>query len=249
MGKTTNFRDLTLIQLNQEECLVIACDSLGGIGPKSQDKIKAPGEILGIFTARVPLLEVMAAGAKPIAVINTLSVEMNPTGAEILKGIKQEVQEAGLAADIVVTGSTEENIETVQSALGITVIGKIYISELRLGRSSINDLIVCIGIPQVGDEVLTGKTANSKLLLKLLNIPWIKEILPVGSKGIAFEADQLATGAGLDLDLLPNPAIDLQKSAGPATCLLATIDKEYLPKLVKMIDLPVCQIGYLTKGT
>ncbi|KJS23594.1 MAG: hypothetical protein VR72_00315 [Clostridiaceae bacterium BRH_c20a] len=248
MDKTTNYRDLTLIQLNQEECLVIACDSLGGIGPKSQDKIKAPGEILGIFTARVPLLEVMATGAKPIVVINTLSVEMIPTGAEILKGIKREVEEAGLMDNIVVTGSTEENIETVQSALGITVIGKIYISELRLGKSSINDLIVCIGIPQVGGEVLTGKTANSKLLLKLLNISWVKEILPVGSKGIAFEADQLAKGAGLDLDLLPNPPIDLQKSAGPATCLLATLDKEYLPELVKIADLPVCQIGYLTKG-
>ncbi|MFZ7103391.1 MAG: AIR synthase related protein [Peptococcaceae bacterium] len=245
MDKATNFRDLTLIELGGGDCLVIACDSLGGIGPKSRDKIKAPGEILGIFTARVPLLEVMAAGAQPLAVINTLSVEMNPTGAAILKGITKEVAAAGLAGDLVITGSTEENITTVQSALGVTVIGKIHKSKLRLGQSAGGDLIVCIGIPQIGEEVLTGKTADARLLLKLLAIPWIKEILPAGSKGIAYEAAQLAEGAGLRLDLLPAQTVDLKKSAGPATCLLATLDKNYLPQLIKLTDLPVHEIGYL----
>ncbi|MFZ5946015.1 MAG: AIR synthase related protein [Bacillota bacterium] len=245
MVKTINFRDLTLIEINLEEYLVIACDSLGGIGPKSHDKIKVPGEILGVFTTKVPLLEVLAAGAKPLTVINTLSVEMNPTGAEILKGIRQAVEQAGLESDMIISGSTEENIETVQSALGITVIGKVHKNQLRLGKSLVNDLVVSLGSPKVGEEVLEGKTTDAKLMLTLLKLPWIRELLPVGSKGIGYEAEQLAKGAGLSLDLLPNQQVDLKKSAGPATCLLATLDKRNLPELLKIVDLPIYQIGYL----
>jgi len=67
------FRDLTLIPISHDELLVIACDSLGGIGPKQHDMVKVPAEIVGQYTVRGPLMEVLAAGARPVAVINTLA--------------------------------------------------------------------------------------------------------------------------------------------------------------------------------
>jgi hypothetical protein len=247
LKKPVSFRDLTIIELNDSEVLVIACDSLGGIGPKINDRIKVPGEILGMFTARVPLMEVMAAGAKPVALVNTLSVEMSPTGAEIIKGIKNEVQNVGLEKDLIINGSTEENIPTIQTGLGVTVIGQGAKSELRLGSSKTGALVVCLGRPKVGEEVLDGSgTADLHLLKKVLKTPGVQEVLPVGSRGIRYEAQQLAWGAKLNLKLLANQEIDLEKSAGPSTCLLVSIEEKNWPQLVEKVDyLPIYKIGYL----
>ena len=141
INEIISFRDLTLVPMGPDEVLVIACDSLGGIGTKPHDHVKAPADVLGKYTVRVGLMEVLASGASPLVVVNTLSVEMDPTGIGILKGIQQEIEAAGLPADIAVTGSTEENMETCQSGLGVTVIGKVAKSALRLGQSLPGDLV------------------------------------------------------------------------------------------------------------
>ncbi len=52
-----------------------------------------------------------------------------------------------------VTGSTEENIATSQTGIGIAAIGIAERSELRLGRASVGDALVCIGVAKVGNEV------------------------------------------------------------------------------------------------
>lgn len=244
--KSVNFRDLTLIELNSKEVLVLACDSLGGIGPKLNDQLKVPGEVVGIFTARVALMEVIASGAQPVALVNTLSVERNPTGAEIIQGIKKEIRNAGLETEIIINGSTEENMQTTQTGLGVTVIGKAAKNQLRLGVSEPGDLIVCLGTPKVGAEVLDG-TANIdvQFLKRIMEIPEIKEVLPVGSQGIKSEAEQLAQGAQAKLKLITKQEIDLEKSAGPATCILVTLLEKNLLELRAKVDLPLYKIGYL----
>lgn len=248
INEIISFRDLTLVSLGPDEVLVIACDSLGGIGTKPHDKVKAPEELVGKYTVRVGLMEVLASGASPLVVVNTLCVEMNPTGNSILKGIQQEIEAAGLSADIAVTGSTEENMETCQSGLGVTVIGKAAKSALRLGQSRPGDLVICLGRPKVGEEVLDyTEKANPALVKTLLKLPYVREILPVGSLGVLHEAKLLAQCSGSRLETEPSPGIDLHQSAGPATCVLISVDAAYLKNIKKISSLPVFIIGRLFK--
>ncbi|NPV53968.1 MAG: hypothetical protein HPY71_10645 [Firmicutes bacterium] len=262
-------RDVTIIKMRDGSTLVIACDSLGGIGPKAGDAVKVPGYVVGRFTARVPLMEVMATGATPVLLVDTLSVEMDPLGLEILRGIRDEVAAAGLEGALEITGSTEENIATVQTALGVTVIGSApNAGELRIGTSKPRDVVVCIGMPKVGCEVRLGdpELADPGLIRQLLQLDYIHDILPVGSRGIEYEANVMAGTAGLGFRLLgrllgraPAPAmghpqpIDLKKSAGPATCLLVSMPWEpcenelcrNLARLRQAVSRPVTPLGFL----
>jgi selenophosphate synthetase-related protein len=246
INEIISFRDLTLVSLGPDEVLVIACDSLGGIGTKPHDRIKVPEDVVGKYTVRVGLMEVLASGASPLVVVNTLSVEMDPTGIGILKGIQQEIEASGLSADIAVTGSTEENMETCQSGLGVTVIGKAARSALRLGQSRPGDLVICLGRPKVGEEVLDcTEKATPALVKTLLELPYVREILPVGSLGVLHEAKLLAQCSGNRLEAAPSPGIDLHQSAGPATCVLISMEPEYLKALMKKTSLPIFIIGRL----
>ncbi|OCL26144.1 hypothetical protein U472_09005 [Orenia metallireducens] len=236
-------RDISIIKLDANKSLVVACDSLGGIGSKEYDKIKVSSRLVGKFTARVALMELLSSGATPISVVDTLSVELKPTGEEIIKGMKEELAKVGI--DELLTGSTEENIKTVQTGIGVTAIGLININELRVGTSQKEDLIVAIGLPKVGNEVLAdlNQVADLDLVVELLELEYIHEILPVGSKGVLYEAQLLAESNGLQLSLLENK-VDLQKSAGPATVVLVTVAEDDLTSL-KLIDKPVNVIGRL----
>lgn len=245
-GRTRQFRDLTLAEWSAGDILVIACDSLGAIGEKELDQVRASYRALGSYTARVPLMEVLAAGAEPLVVVNTLCMEMDPGGISVIAGINDELELAGLAGQVAVTGSTEENMLTRQSGVGVTVIGKAAKSELRLGRSQAGDLVVCLGVPLVGEEVLqSAKQANPALVKDLLRLPWIRELLPVGSKGILYEAGELARWSGHNLVLCRDCSVDLSKSAGPATCLLAAMAEEYFLRLEQIADIPVTPVAYL----
>jgi hypothetical protein len=246
------YRDLTMMNLPDGSILVIACDSLGGIGSKPQDVVTVPGYIVGRFAARVPLMEVMATGAKPQVLVNALCVEMSPTGQEILKGIQDEI----LAGEInipVITGSTEENAQTCQTGVGITVIGLLKPGEVfRAGPARKGELVICVGKPKVGHEVYLedSEIANLSLLKRILELTYVTDILPVGSKGIAYEARLLAQTAGLTLKLSEKESLGtssqiLAKSAGPATCLLCSLPPGDLSHFCKQVQSPVTIIGCL----
>ncbi|MBM7557146.1 hypothetical protein [Halanaerobacter jeridensis] len=55
-------RDISIIDLSPGEFLVIACDSLGGIGSKKEDKINVNNRVVGRLTTQVALMEVLARG-------------------------------------------------------------------------------------------------------------------------------------------------------------------------------------------
>ena len=210
-------RDLTIVPANNN-CLVIACDSCGAIGFKDGDVFKLPPRYTGKFTARVALTEVMCAGAMPVAITNGVSCEMHPTGEETILGIQEEMQNANIT-DIVLTGSTEENFATSMTALAITVIGTINESDLRFGRADQGDKFILFGKPFVGSEVDLESKGFYTEIRQLLQLTEVKEIIPVGSKGVAYEAEILANLNDAQF-LLYKTEIDYYKSAGPVTCLL-----------------------------
>jgi hypothetical protein len=244
-------RDVLLFEFPNNQLLVVACDSSGGIGPKPLDKLKVSGFTLGKFTARSALMEVLSVGATPVCVVDALGVEPAPLGSEILAGIREEAALAGLNPDLAVTGSTEKNIIVEQTGIGVTVIGTCLKSQLKIGSSQPEDLVVAVGLPSVGAQVLQaeneGKIAETTDLLTLLNIDFIHEVIPVGSTGVLHELQTLSQGANLSYTLTEQTAVDIHKSAGPSTVLLVTIPKDKLPLLQKSIAKPLNQIATLSK--
>ena len=244
--KIQKFRDLTFVDINEEQLMVVSCDSSGGIGNKEMDIVKTSPEILGYYTTGVALSEILAVGAEPVTIVNTLSVEMDNTGMQIIEGIKKAISPLNLPDDIVVTGSTEENFPICQTGMGITIIGIINKNQWIRPSTEKGDLCVIVGIPKVGNEVLEDKgrqILSISTLLELVKGCNVQEIIPVGSKGILFEAKEMARTNNLNLVLDKEIFIDLHKSAGPATCAVVSINKDEYEDLRKTCPIPVVKIG------
>jgi hypothetical protein len=229
--------------------MVIGCDSSGGVGPKPLDKIKVDGYTLGKFTARAALMEVLAVGATPVCVVDTLSVEPAPIGSEILKGIRAEMEKAGLDPKRAVTGSTEKNFAVEQTGIGVTVIGTCKRGALRIGTSLPSDAVVALGVPSVGDEVIQaekdGKITDVTDILRLRNLPFVHEVIPVGSTGIAHEIETLAHDSKLKFKLAEQHEVSVRKAAGPATVVLASMPDSEVAELKRVVSKPVNVVGTL----
>lgn len=228
MPDIRKIRDLSLIELPGDMVMVTSCDSLGAIGAKELDVIKVPGYFVGRAITRVALMEIMATGAEFVALYNMLSVEMDPSGREIIRGISDELTKANIDPVLALNGSTEENIVTCQTGVGVVALGLVSKKELLLGKGTKGDLVIAFGLPKVGEEVSEGgpndpEVAQPSLIKKLICNGGVKELLPVGSKGILYECDQLAQTVNLVFSLDKDITVDINKSAGPATCLLAVV--------------------------
>lgn len=240
-------RDISLLQLNKKEVLVIASDSAGALGQKPQDQVKVSNQILGKYTVKVPLMEVISVGAEVISVIDNLAVEYEPTGREIIAGINSNLKL--LKKTSLLNGSTEENIKTVQTALGVTVIGKVSFDQLnKYSKSKLNEIVAAVGLPLVGKKLLKkqSKAVNFKKFLKIVDLPYIKQLLPVGSKGIKYELNILAQENNFDFEIFTSKEVkklDLEKSAGPSTVILVSLAENNLQKLKEDINLPVTKIA------
>ncbi|CEP66322.1 PurM, N-terminal-like [Moorella glycerini] len=242
------YRDLTILDLDEQRSLVIACDSAGAIGPKEADVVRVPGYILGRFTARVALMEVLAIGAWPVCIVNTLCVEPEPAGAAIREGVADEIRELGIDPEKALTGSSEKNVPTSQSGIGVTVIGLAVKTSLLMGRLAACDALALFGRPKVGAEVFLEdqEIVDLKTVRLLLAQPEVREIVPVGSRGILAEAQDLAALYGLQINWRQNlPELDLHKSAGPATCILAAGDQAALETAGHRAGKPFCLLGTL----
>ena len=76
---------------------------------------------------------------------------------------------------------------------------------------------------------------------------FVHEIIPVGSTGILHEVETLAKGASLKFKIAEQNQVDIEKSAGPATVILATLKQEDLKKLKGKIDKPFNVVAYLSE--
>ncbi|MEM3068393.1 MAG: ribbon-helix-helix domain-containing protein [Nitrososphaerales archaeon] len=239
--------DVTLMKLPTGLILSLSYTSSGGIGPKPMDKIKVDGFTLGRFMTRVALMDTISINSWPKLIIATLSVEMNPTGIEILRGIKSEAKKVGMDPDQSISMNTEENISTDQTGLGVTAVGLVHEDELRMGRTQPNDALVLIGEPKVGDEVIQaekeGKIADLHDLVRLTQLDFIHDVIPVDTQGIAYEARMIAHMVGRQVEFYNNIKIDLEKPAGPATAVLTTMDEAQIEKLTCITRKPITIVG------
>ena len=239
--------DVSILRIPTGHAIVAGSTSSGAVGPKIMDKVKVDGQVLGKFLARVALMDVTATGAFPLLLSLTLGVEKEPTGNQILQGINKEARSIGLDPNQVVMENTEDNFETLQTGAGLTVVGFANEEELRLGKTCPGDLIVAVGKPKVGEEVLfaeaKGEIADLKNVVQLSQRKFVHDISAVGTFGIADEARMMAYAVGRQIKLCEVAGLDLNKSAGPATVILATIDRERLEDLTDLIPKPITVVG------
>ncbi len=202
--------------------LVTACDTLGAIGSKPADVVVSPNEVCGACTLRVCLNELAAVGASPLLIMSLVCNEWEPTARSILDGIQAELRDDGYP-EIPVTGSTEQNMPTTMTGLGIAVVGVAAV--LRWRRTEPGDHVVLIGFPWVGDEVLVhgSELLRPQIIRSLLEHDEVEDIIPCGSRGIRHELEVLEREANVSVVLHRPERVDLDKSAGPATCAIATI--------------------------
>ncbi|MEJ5328323.1 MAG: ribbon-helix-helix domain-containing protein [Candidatus Bathyarchaeia archaeon] len=239
--------DVAILKVPTGHAIVAGSTSSGSVGPKPMDHVKVKGYVLGKFLARVALMDVAATGAYPLLISATLSVEREPTGHEIIEGVRSESRVLGLDPNQVLLENTEDNFETAQTGAGITVIGFANDEELRLGKTHPGDVIVAVGKPRIGAEVIPaevkGEIADLKSVIQLSQKSFVHDIIPVGTYGIGYAARMLAHSVGRQLKIVESGDIDLNKSAGPATVVLVTLNSEKVDELTAVIRKPTTIIG------
>ena len=243
-------RDLSVLSLDEDRLLVVACDSIGSIGDKPHDTYAASPETTAHFALRVPLLEAWCAGGVVELVVDTLGVEREPTGGRMIEQILRDCDAVGIGPDRV-TGSTEDNVVTVSTGIGVTVIAVTSPDAFAPGSSRSGDLVLCLGHPtsapddriDIGDRRMVPLAA----VQAVRGLEGVHDMVPVGSHGLAYEVDQLADSASLRADLEAPDGWDLAKSGGPSSCVIVSIAAEALDECIGLLpdDLPWCTLGTL----
>lgn len=242
------YRDISIIDFG-DRILTIACDSCGGVGLLDGDVVKADGFTVGYHTAFVALAETLAIGAEPLLVADTLSVSLGSYGKSILSGIKAAAKDAGLDPSVSITGSSEENFLVSSTGIGVTVLGQIKNKNYIPVAVETDYEAVLIGIPHVGDDVLKNKSEIITLetLKTFIGKNYVLDIIPAGSKGVLYEAKQMAKSLGMNFNESTNTPEILRKSAGPATCAVAAIIQGSVELIKKLTDIPIIKIGNFSK--
>ena len=163
--------------------------------------------------------------------------------------MRRQLEEAGLS-NVQLTGSTEDNMPTTQSGFGVTAIGLLQMQDCRIASTRRGDRVVCVGVPRSGIKnerysEYDRDTAKVSTVRRLAGLPYVHEILPVGSKGVRYEAGQLAETAGLRFTPEERPEIDMETSAGSSTAVLCTLREDDLGKLKKDMDIGVFPVGQI----
>ena len=225
---------------------MIAVDSDGGIGSRENDIVRVPEYVLGRFAVRVPLMEIIACGATPIAAFDMLTVPMDELGKEIVRGVRDELMQAGLGADFPLSGSTEDNVPTTMTGIAAAIVGLVHQDDFRPGRSRPGDTVLCMGVPRSAPEDEVGledeEIARPEHVRAALSVAAVQDVLPVGSRGVWYEAREMARSAGLEFVESPKAAIDGRKSAGPSTCAIVSVRGD-TRGLADAVAVPVVEVG------
>ncbi len=81
-------------------------------------------------------------------------------------------------------------------------------------------------------------------LRKVLEIPTVHEVVPVGPRGIDAELEDLMRLTDLTLQYENDIPVELGKSAGPATCALVMLPVSWVEEVSKLCTEPVTLIGH-----
>ncbi|MEL7610807.1 MAG: alpha-ribazole kinase [Bacillota bacterium] len=214
LTRIPSLRD-ALILCGNGEALVSAADSCGGAGNLPCDALFAEPETVGAFAARTALLEVLCTGARPV--FGSICISNDPLLAQrLLEGVRSV-----LKGSLPLIVSTEKNLKTGMTAIGVALTGRCASSSLRIGGARRGDFVYCAGLPLVGEEVLKRSQCipSPEWVEQTLARGGVRAALPVGSRGVAAEAEVLARESGLTANFVQT-RIDLTRSAGPSTCVL-----------------------------
>lgn len=211
-------RDVEIIELPTNIELVIAVDNSGAIGMKPDDHVSVPYETVSYYNFRVAWMECVSAGAQPISII-LHNFSGDQAWDPLVRGVEQGMKEVGVN-HIKVTGSTESNFPLSQSAVGLVIVGQREKASQpkELKRNWRNNLnVAVVGSPLVGQELLDKGDVIAPLnLFQSLSEMGDITMLPVGSKGILYELNQIFGNQSIKFDT----DLDLKKSSGPATCFI-----------------------------
>lgn len=246
--KTERIRDCLVLEIHPGELLVITCDSIGAIGNKEKDVVKVTPEHTGHETAKVALGEMIALGAAPVAISDGLSVEMEPTGRRIMAGIQEAIDELP-EYDIAMTGSCEDNMPTLQTGAGITVVGMVSRKDLFYQITRPGNVALLMGRPLFGKDFSAHLDAALRLpdYRMIRKIPYVKEMVPVGSHGALFEAEKIAADNGLVFKEYDNLPFDIRQSGGPASCCVITVSRDAVGLVQEAFYKEATPIGEFTE--
>ena len=229
----TRLRDLLMADVPASR-LVIACDTIGGIGPRPDDSYPADPVWCAHLGARVPLLEVLCAGARPLVLVNTLCQDW-----ESAQPMIKEFRRCAVAVGIdptAVTGSTEDNVTTTQTGIGVTIIG--VMPDGKLPRAHDGDVLVRVGTPisAPDDDVAPGRR-------EIVALEEVRELMASG------KVHDCST-AGLRVEFR-DVEVDLAHSGGPSTCLVLACDRADVEELHGVVapQRPWEVIGRLASGS
>ncbi|MDY0407697.1 ATP-binding protein [Virgibacillus soli] len=227
-------RDILIVPFNPKEELIIACDNSGAIGKKVMDEVSVPYEIVGKLLFRVAYMECVAAGGIPFSIV-LQNFNGDESWKPLVDGIQEGVSEAGIK-ELPITGSTESNFSLIQSATGMALLGKRQLGWSEPDFTQFTCNLAIIGKPLVGDEVVT----QSKDVAPLQLFRWFAEqndilsVVPVGSKGIAYEMSRIMPNRHDQLSF--SSALDLKKSSGPSTCFIVVYKREFHEEVISMAN-------------
>ena len=93
---------------------------------------------------------------------------------------------------------------------------------------------------------LVRKIVDTPDVIRLRKSSLVHELIPVGSKGILYEANVMAKDSKLSFEASVPPLTSLDKSAGPATVLLVALRKGSFTKFKRAAGRkPVRKVGTL----
>lgn len=225
-------RNIVSIPFQGKELLIIASDNSGAIGMKEQDDVQVPYETVGYYSFRVAVMECIAAGGEPITVV-VQNFCGNDSWSHLVDGIQKGLTELNLDV-VTITGSSESNFQLVQSAVGISVLGKKPVDKKTELPYSERLQFAVIGLPLVGNEVIEqhDKVAPLALFHKIGKLNGVM-VWPVGSKGILYELNQMFTNQTFASNIV-RTTVDVIKSSGPATCFIVAYDSKRKKELMQM---------------
>lgn len=221
-------RDPVILPLTADQELIITSDNSGAIGEKREDKVSTPNKIVGYYACRVAIMECLAVRGEVKAIVMQ-NFTNDEAWQDYKNGVEQVLNELNLK-EIPITGSTESNFASLQSGLGLTIVGT-RSKEKEQKPWTCNESYAVIGTPLVGEEVINRHEEIAPLWLfqHLCQLEEVKAVSTVGSKGIA-SAWKEWTKSEDKLDC----EIDLEKSSGPSTSFLTAFIKSDLDKIQKI---------------
>ncbi len=215
------FRDLLTFKTPLN--IVVACDSVGSIGSQQNDQIKVSSATSMHFALRVPILEIICAGAKPFLIVDTLTQD-----SEVSRPMIEEVIRIGASIGVdrkAITGSTEDNVPSTETGIGIVILGT-KDSSLTT-RASSGDVVICVGLPLSAPRDLLYPDHPEQIRIdeaqSLASSGLISDAVPVGSKGISWEASEMARASDTEFIDYSNPGVSFTDSGGPSSCVLFAI--------------------------